>query len=127
AVLAVSGCQAPSQHSSGRIGLEGPRGSVDISFNREDRRRINNYYKVKAMNVPPGLAKKKKLPPGHRKQLARKGKLPPGLEKKTLPMELEQQLEFLPAGYIRLKVGGDVVLIHEDTQIIFDIIYEVGK
>ncbi len=126
-LLAVLGCETLPQSSTGEIELEAPGGSVDISFNSEDRRRVTNYYKLKKKSPPPGLAKKKKLPPGLQKQLAKNGKLPPGLEKNALPMVLEQQLEFLPAGYVRLKVGLDVILLNESTQIIVDIIYGVGK
>jgi hypothetical protein len=44
--------------------------------------------------LPPGLAKREKLPPGLERQLKERGKLPPGLQKKIqpLPPELDKQL-----------------------------------
>jgi len=36
-------------------------------------------------NLPPGLAKKDRLPPGLEKQLERRGTLPPGLQRKSVP------------------------------------------
>jgi hypothetical protein len=77
-------------------------------------------------SFPPGLAKKGKLPPGLQKQLIRRGKLPPGLDYRLLPVELDQRLSPLPRGYIRLFVGGDIILLDEFTRVVLDIIYDVG-
>jgi len=77
--------------------------------------------------TPPGLAKKGQFPPGLQKQLERNQKLPPGLEKRYLPPDLEKGLTTLPNGYIRLKVGTDIVLMNQNTNIIVDIIYSVDS
>jgi hypothetical protein len=76
--------------------------------------------------MPPGLAKKKKLPHGLQKQLKKNGKLPPGLAKRNLPRELEDRLSQIPRGYVRLKVGMDIVLMNEETEVIVDILYDIG-
>ena len=47
------------------------------------------------------------------------------LEGRRLPADLEQSLSRLPGGYVRVKVGGDVVLLDEKTRIVFDVIWGV--
>ena len=41
---------------------------------------IRGWYDEHQSNLPPGLAKKDRLPPGLEKQLVRRGELPPGPE-----------------------------------------------
>lgn len=72
--------------------------------------------------LPPGLAKRDRLPPGLEKQLERNGRLPPGLEKRMLPDDLEDRLPERADNLMRRIIGDDVVLIDEDTDLILDII-----
>lgn len=109
----------------GDVEIRGEDVWFKVAFSDKDRRLIHDYYKLKHKRLPPGLAKKDKLPPGLEKQLIRKGKLPPGLQHRLLPLELTQKLSPLPRGYIRLKVGRDVILLDEFTRIMVDIIYNV--
>ena len=44
------------------------------------REAIRGWYSENANHLPPGLAKKDRLPPGLEKQLVRNGTLPPGLQ-----------------------------------------------
>ena len=76
--------------------------------------------------MPPGLAKKHNLPPGLQKHIKKNGQLPPDLHKRNLPVDLEQELSPLPKGYVRVKVGGDVVLMDEKTRVVVDVIWGVG-
>jgi len=81
----------------------------------------------KNMNsLPPGLAKKDNLPPGLQKQLEKNGKLPPGIAKRNLPHELEDKLSPLPRGYVRLQVGGDIILMNNGSGVIVEIIHDIG-
>jgi hypothetical protein len=112
---------------SGSVEMRDENVWFKAAFNDEDRRLIHDYYRAQYKTLPPGLAKKDTLPPGIHKQLRRKGTLPPGLEKRRLPVELEKRLSSLPRGYVRLKVGGDVVLLNEITHVIIDVIYHVGE
>lgn len=107
--------------TSGRATVAGRDGYVDVAFSDQDRGYIHDYYRS-ARNLPPGLAKKKHLPPGLQKQLVRRGTLPPGLSGQRLPYELERRLSPLPDGYLRLRIGGDVVLFNEKTRVIFDLV-----
>ena len=122
----LTGCATVPAPTSGRVVMQNQNTRVEVAFNDHDRRHIQSYYQHHHKGLPPGLAKKKHLPPGHQKQLMRKGKLPPGLAKRGLPRELERQLAPLPSGYVRLQVGRDIVLLDEHTRVILDIIYDIG-
>ncbi len=74
--------------------------------------------------LPPGLAKKDRLPPGLEKQLYKRGTLPPGLQKRCqpLPVVVERQMRVLPTGYRRVVVGGNVIIMNEKTALIYDVV-----
>ena len=129
----LTGCSSFSQINSGVFGVETDDVHVKVAFGDYDRRLIHDYYKnnkyhknKKHKGLPPGLAKKEKLPPGLQKKLKKNGKLPPGLAKRNLPDDLEDRLTPIPRGYVRLKVGMDIVLMNEETQVVVDIIYDIG-
>ena len=87
-------------------------------FSRSDRDRITDCLTGRGGDgLPPGLAKRDRLPPGLEKQLRRNGHLPPGLEKKMqpLPRSCEVRLPRLPSEYTRVIVGNYVILrdIHD--------------
>lgn len=117
------GCLQPYS-TSGRVAVGGKHGQVAIAFSSRDRQIIHDYYR---RHLPPGLAKKGKLTPGHRKRLMRKGHLPPGIEGRSLPHNLASRLAPLPEGYMRLRVGGDVVLMDQRTRLIVDLISDIGR
>lgn len=94
-------------------------------FSDRDRDLIGDYYSSRNSGLPPGLAKKKHLPPGLQKQLERNGRLPPGLEKRALPSDLDRRLSRLPGGYGRVIVGNDVVIINTSTDEILDILRDI--
>ena len=125
----LTGCASFPQINSGVFGVETEDTQVKVAFGDYDRRLIHDYYKnsknKKRKGLPPGLAKKEKLPPGLQKQLKKNGELPPGLAKRNLPRDLEDRLSPIPRGYVRLKVGMDIVLMNEKTEVIVDIIYDV--
>jgi hypothetical protein len=93
-------------------------------FMEQERVIIRNWFHDRREGLPPGLAKRDRLPPGLEKQIRKRGTLPPGLQKKVqpLPVELERQLRVLPTGYRRVIVGGNVVLMNEKTALIYDIV-----
>jgi len=93
-------------------------------FTKEERIRITDWFRTNQSGLPPGLAKREKLPPGLEKQLRTRGKLPPGLQKKIqpLPPQLERDLRVLPTGYRRVVIAGNVVLMNEKTAVIYDLI-----
>lgn len=127
ALLVLAGCHAGTMHggTSGSVTVEGEDASVQVVFGDRDRRLIRDYYGGRGGGLPPGLAKKRKLPPGLQKQIERNGTLPPGLRMQALPDELERRLDPVPDGYVRARVGLNVVLVNEDTRVIVDVIHDV--
>jgi hypothetical protein len=112
---------------SGTVIVETEDVSAVIVFSDSDRDKIRRYYSnmKKTKRMPPGLAKKQELPPGLQKHIAKYGELPPGLEGRGLPQDLEGILSHLPAGFVRLQVGVDVVLLNKKTRIVLDVIWDV--
>lgn len=96
-------------------------------FSEQERTLIKGWFGNHRTGLPPGLAKKGRLPPGLEKQLRTRGTLPPGLQKKIqpLPIDLEHQLRWLPTGYRRVVIAGNVILMNEKTAVIYDIIRDV--
>ncbi len=73
--------------------------------------------------LPQGLAKRDRLPPGLERQLQKNGTLPPGLAKRSLPADLEQHLPPAPEGYERQIIEDSaIVLVEQATGQIADII-----
>lgn len=116
------GC-ATHAATSGKVVIRDDRTAVELRFSARDRALIEEHYRAapKARKAPPGLAKREQLPPG----LARGGRLPPGLQGRGLPDDLERRLTVLPAPYVRLVVGRDVVLMKRDTRVVLDVLYGV--
>lgn len=120
-IVPAAGCQPSPDY--GRVVLHGRDARVDLVFSARDRAIIHDYY---GYVLPPGLAKRERLPPGLRKHLVRWGELPPGLAGHRLPVDLERRLSRLPRGYLRLRFGTDVVLFHQDSRLILDVLTDVG-
>lgn len=117
----LSGC-ATHAATSGRFvvrdtGSTGTSASIDVRFSDRDRRLMRDYYQGKHQKTPPGLAKREQLPPG----LAKRDTLPPGLRGRKLPRELESRLTPLPVPYVRVMVGGDIVLMNGRTRVVADL------
>ena len=81
--------------------------------------------KDKGKDLPPGLAKKEKLPPGLAMQLEKNGSLPPGLAKRDLPNDLNAELPDPVEGLERTIVDNAVVLVEKATGRIVDILKDV--
>jgi len=108
-------------HSDG--GYSESRGDGDavlsFSFGGSERTEVQNYYR---QNLPPGLAKQGKAPPGHAKRMARGMGWPPGVAYEPLPLSLEHQLRPLQEGYARFIVGDDVVIVDMNSRMIMDVV-----
>jgi len=96
----------------------------ELVFSQHERVVVSRWFRTNRSGLPPGLAKRDRLPPGLEKQLRERGTLPPGLQKKVqpLPFDLERQLHRLPTGYRRVAIGGNVILMNEKTSVIYDIV-----
>jgi len=97
-------------------------------YRDHDREVMRDWYERHGSDLPPGLAKKDRLPPGLEKQLVRRGTLPPGLQKRIQPCppELERQLPPPPPDCAHVVVAGHIVLLNRRTNIILDIFHFEG-
>ncbi len=120
AILAAALTACTGYGSAGRVSIQDGRSRIDLAFSDQERHLIHDYYR---RHLPPGLAKRSQLPPG----LAKRSSLPPGLAGERLPRELETRLSNLPEGYVRLRIGTDVVLMDARTRLVLDIVKEVGR
>ena len=119
ASISLAGCVSQPVVRDADVVVVDDEGRYAVRFSHRDRLLIRDYYRA---NLPPGLAKKRRLPPGLEKQLYERGTLPPGLSGQRLPGELERQLGRLPDGYARVRVGMDVILMDQRSRVIVDII-----
>ena len=94
-------------------------------YRHDYRESVHQWYGEHENNLPPGLAKKDRLPPGLEKQLVRNGSLPPGLQKKMYrcPEDLERRLPPPPPDCRHVLVGGHVVLLNVHTNVVMDFLH----
>jgi hypothetical protein len=110
----LAGCAAHVA-SSGGVVLQDDTHPAHTGFSDRDRRIIMDYYQHNKRDQQASAT-----------GLVRRDVLPRTLPSRQLPSALEAQLTPLPAPYMRLEVGSDVVLIDRNTRVIIDIIYGVG-
>jgi len=86
---------------------------------------IREWYSRNEGHLPPGLAKKDRLPPGLERQLVLRGTLPPGLQKRLhpCPVELERRLPPPPPDCAHVVIGGHLVLLNHRTNLVIDIFH----
>jgi len=99
------------------------RGGRDAYTYDRHREVIRGWYSENEGHLPPGLAKKDRLPPGLEKQLIRNGTLPPGLQKRLYPapVELERRLPPPPPDCAHVLISGHIVLLNRKTNLIVDV------
>lgn len=125
ALLALTGCET-LQTREVDVGVKGKDQSIRIVFSDRDRDLIRDYYTARAKRLPPGLAKKGKIPPGHAMQMERWGRLPPGIAYRPLPGDLERRLSALPEGYARIVLGADIGILDTRTRVVVDVIKDLA-
>lgn len=88
-------------------------------------RDIHGWYRAHYNHLPPGLAKRDRLPPGLERQLVVRGTLPPGLRRKMqpCPRELEVMLPPPPPNYVHVVIGGNLVLYNRANFEIADVFH----
>jgi len=94
-------------------------------YKDHDRENVRGWYDEHEGHLPPGLAKKDRLPPGLEKQLVRRGSLPPGLQKRLqpCPRDLERELPPPPPECAHVLLGGHIVLLNQRTNVVVDIVH----
>jgi hypothetical protein len=94
-------------------------------FADHDRDEIRGWYAQNYRHLPPGLAKRDRLPPGLERQLVIRGTLPPGLERQVyvVPVDLDRRLPPPPPDCERFMIGGHIILRNRNTKVILDIFH----
>src|SRR6266852_3384127 len=95
-----------------------------MEFSPRDRRIISECLVENRSDLPPGLAKRDRLPPGLERQLQRNGTLPPGLQKRVQPLPgvCTARLPRLRQDWVRVVLGGRIILL-DPTQRIVDLFW----
>ena len=99
------------------------KGHGHDGYSDHDRDQIRSWYGDHSSNLPPGLAKHDRLPPGLERQLVANGTLPAGLQKKMQPCppDLERVLPPPPPNYSHVVIGGNLVLLNRANFHIADV------
>ena len=94
-------------------------------FGDHDRDEIRGWYASNYRHLPPGLAKKDRLPPGLEKQLVIHGTFTPELQREVyaVPVDLDRRLPPPPPDCDRVVVGAHIVLRNRSTNVIVDIFH----
>lgn len=121
ATAAPAGARAWSPEVTSNRGKRGHhrgRGRRDVTI-------IRDYYSTR--RLPPGLAKRRALPPGLRRQLIVGGHLPPGLEKRLypIPRDLAARLPRLPEHHRRLFLGVDLLIVDTRHNVVVEVVADV--
>jgi len=127
-ILMLTGNLALAQgHGNGKGKGHNKHGDDDDQgeYYKDHDREVRGWYDEHQSNLPPGLAKKDRLPPGLEKQLVRRGTLPPGLQKRLQPCpeDLERRLPPPPPDCAHVLIGGHIVLLNRQTNVVVDIFH----
>ena len=96
-------------------------------FNDQQRTLVREYYVQNYSNgkkCPPGLAKKNNgcMPPGQARNWVVGEPVPRGVTVYAVPQPVIVQLPPAPYGYRYARIGGDIVLVQQQNNLIVDII-----
>ncbi len=96
-------------------------------FNDQQRTVVRQYYTQTYTNgkrCPPGLAKKNNgcMPPGQARNWVVGQPVPSGVTVYSVPQQVIVQLPPAPYGYRYSRIGGDIVLVQQQNNLIVDII-----
>ena len=97
----------------------------EYRYDDRDHQVMHGWYEGHRENLPPGLAKKDRLPPGLERQLELRGTLPPGLRGRiyAVPVDLERELPPPPPNCEHVFIGGHVVLLNRRTFVVVDVFH----
>lgn len=119
----LAGCQTHPYY--GDVQVHDRDYDVRVAFTDRDRVVIRDYYRDYYRSLPPGLAKKGKIPPGHAYKLRRNQGVPPDVAWQYLPSYVERRLSRLPDGYARIVIGADVAIMNTRTRVVVDLLEDL--
>ena len=109
-----------NKHSDGDYDRDGR--DYAYSYSPHDRAELHNWYDNHRGNLPPGLAKKDRLPPGWEKKM---------VIHQVMPVEYREYVRPAPVEIVRILppppdcehvvVGGHIVLMNRKTSVVLDI------
>lgn len=120
----------PAKGAKGAKANDGPGPdhgtTVVINIDVDGHRRIVRDYYTHG-NLPPGLAKRRTLPPGLSKQLHENGALPPGLRDyyTPVPAAWNSRFQVIPVYYSRYFVGRDLIIIDTRSDLLVSLIRDI--
>lgn len=128
AFFLTSGFALAKGQGNGKGHDKGKHGDDDRKehfYRDQDRDEMHNWYNAHAEHLPPGLAKRDRLPPGLERQLVVRGTLPPGLQKKIepCPPELVRVLPPPPPDCEHVVIGGNLVLLNRTNFVVMDVFH----
>ena len=96
-------------------------------FNDQHRTYARQYYSTTyrdGKRCPPGLAKKNNgcMPPGQVQDLVIGQPIPTNVKVYQVAQPVIQKLPPAPAGYRYERIGGDIVLVQQQNNIVVDVI-----
>jgi hypothetical protein len=93
---------------------------VPGEFSERERRIISGCFAERSSDLPPGLAKRDRLPPGLERQLRRNGTLPPGLQRRVQPLPefCSSRLPRLPENWVRVSLGARILLLDPRERVV---------
>lgn len=119
--LTLNGCvvqhrtvvQSPSHHHDRYY---------DHRFSADDNYYLYHYYHPRYKYKE---RRYKRTPPGHYKRpYMLHQPLPNHIRYQRLPRDMERRLPRIPDDLIRIRIGGDILLIHRKTRVIYDILFD---
>ncbi len=124
ALSGLAGCETPPYH--GGVQVRDRDLDVRVVFSDSDRRIIREYYREDYRRLPPGLAKKGKVPPGHAFKMTRNRGVPTDVRWGYLEPDIERRLSRLPDGFVRVTIGADVGILNTRTRVVVDLLEDIN-
>jgi len=102
------------------------KANIIVVVDRDGHHRVVREYVTRG-NLPPGLAKRRTLPPGLARQLHERGTLPPGLRDyyTPVPVDWNPRLPAIPAYYERYFVGSHLIIIDSRDNTLVSLIRDL--
>lgn len=96
-------------------------------FSKKERNDIEAWFAShpeERRALPPGLAKKGKIPPGWRKKLARGKPVPMDVweQRQPLPEDIRITLPVPPEGVVLVRIHDRVLKVRESTRELLDVL-----
>lgn len=117
----------PDKDKADHKGAKKPDRDVDVVVvDRDAHARVIREHRGTGA-LPPGLAKRRALPPGLRQQLIENHALPPGLRPYfvEVPAPWVARLPPVPPHYHRYFVGDDLIVVDTRTNQIVAVVHDV--